>query len=88
MKRFITVCAISAAMTAGTAFAETVKVGYMTTLSGGAGIIGKQMQNAVNLAMEHKGGKLAFHFMGDVLFGSSEGLPIGNEAYTLEACAQ
>ena len=39
MKRFITVCAISAAMTAGTAFAETVKVGYMTTLSGGAGII-------------------------------------------------
>ena len=58
MKRFITVCAISAAMTAGTAFAETVKVGYMTTLSGGAGIIGKQMQNAVNLAMEHKGGKL------------------------------
>ena len=35
-----------------------VKVGYMTTLSGGAGIIGKQMQNAVNLAMEHTGGKL------------------------------
>ena len=47
MKRFVTVCAISAAMTAGTAFAETVKVGYMTTLSGKAGIIGKQMQNAV-----------------------------------------
>lgn len=40
------------------AFAETVKVGYMTTLSGSAGIIGKQMQNAVNLAMEHTGGKL------------------------------
>ena len=30
----------------------------MTTLSGGAGIIGKQMQNAVNLAMEHTNGKL------------------------------
>ena len=54
----MTICAISAAMTAGTAFAESVKIGYMTTLSGGAGIIGKQMQNAVNLAMEHKGGKL------------------------------
>ncbi len=38
--------------------ADTVKVGYMTTLSGGAGIIGKQMKNAVELAMEHKGGKL------------------------------
>ena len=58
MKKFMTICAISAAMTAGTAFAESVKIGYMTTLSGGAGIIGKQMQNAVNLAMEHKGGKL------------------------------
>lgn len=30
----------------------------MTTLSGGAGIIGKQMKNAVELALEHKGGKL------------------------------
>ncbi|MFL2841698.1 MAG: ABC transporter substrate-binding protein, partial [Candidatus Puniceispirillaceae bacterium] len=58
MKKFMTICAISAAMSAGTAFAESVKIGYMTTLSGGAGIIGKQMQNAVNLAMEHKGGKL------------------------------
>ena len=58
MKKFMTICAISAAMSAGTAFAESVKIGYMTTLSGGAGIIGKQMQNAVNLAMEHKSGKL------------------------------
>ena len=32
------------------AFADTFKVGYMTTLSGSAGIIGKQMQNGVNLA--------------------------------------
>jgi NitT/TauT family transport system permease protein len=51
MKKFMTICAISAAMTAGTAFAESVKIGYMTTLSGGAGIIGKQMQNAVNLVI-------------------------------------
>ncbi len=55
---------ITAVMTAGlcvgasVAYAETIKVGYMTTLSGGAGIIGKQMKNAVELAMEHKGGKL------------------------------
>ena len=33
-------------MGASPAIADTVKVGYMTTLSGGAGIIGKQMQNA------------------------------------------
>jgi branched-chain amino acid transport system substrate-binding protein len=37
---------------------EVVRVGYMTTLSGGAGIIGKQMQNAVELALDHKGGML------------------------------
>ena len=58
MKRFL-IAAIAAAMTmAGMANADTVKVGYMTTLSGSAGIIGKQMQNAVNLAMDHTGGKL------------------------------
>ena len=58
MKRFL-IAAIAAAMAmAGTANADTVKVGYMTTLSGSAGIIGKQMQNAVNLAMDHTGGKL------------------------------
>jgi len=55
---------ITAIMTAGffvnacAVYAETIKIGYMTTLSGGAGIIGKQMKNAVELAMEHKGGKL------------------------------
>ena len=35
---------------------DVVKIGFMTTLSGKAGIIGKQMQNAVELAFEHKGG--------------------------------
>ena len=58
MKKLATICAVTAVMASMTAGAETVKVGYMTTLSGGAGIIGKQMKNAVELAMEHKGGKL------------------------------
>ena len=57
--RKITIAALAAAaLAAGPALADTVKVGYMTTLSGSAGIIGKQMQNAVNLAMEHTGGTL------------------------------
>ena len=57
--KFITaVIAAGFVASAGMAFAETIKVGYITTLSGGAGIIGKQMKNAVELAMEHKGGKL------------------------------
>ena len=58
MKKLITICAVTAAMTVAPAMAETVKVGFMTTLSGGAGIIGKQMQNGVELAMQHKSGKL------------------------------
>ena len=59
MKKFSMAAALTATMMmAGTAQADTVKVGYMTTLSGSAGIIGKQMQNAVNLAMDHTGGKL------------------------------
>ena len=57
MKKYLSL-ALAAAMAATPALADKVKVGYMTTLSGGAGIIGKQMQNAVNLAMEHTGGTL------------------------------
>ena len=58
MKRISIVAAAAAMMMTGAVQADTIKVGYMTTLSGSAGIIGKQMQNAVNLAMEHTGGKL------------------------------
>jgi branched-chain amino acid transport system substrate-binding protein len=58
MKKVITYAAIASALSMAVAHADTVKVGYVTTLSGSAGIIGKQMQNAVELALEHKGGKL------------------------------
>ena len=58
MKTFTMAAAATAMMMAGVVQADTVKVGYMTTLSGSGGIIGKQMQNAVNLAMEHTGGTL------------------------------
>ena len=51
MKKYLSL-AVAATMAATPALADKVKVGYMTTLSGGAGIIGKQMQNAVNLAMD------------------------------------
>jgi len=60
MKTKLIAAAMSAALAAGSsaAFADTVKVGYMTTLTGGGGVIGAQMKNAVDLAMEHMGGKL------------------------------
>ena len=58
MRKMTMAAMVATALAAAPAFADTVKVGYMTTLSGSAGIIGKQMQNAVNLAMEHTGGTL------------------------------
>jgi len=38
-------------------FADTVKIGFVTTLTTPAAVIGKDMQNAVDLAVEHLGGK-------------------------------
>ena len=64
MKKIIVAVVVLAAIGIGAYFstnekkAEVVRIGYMTTLSGGAGIIGKQMKNAVELAVEHAGGKL------------------------------
>ena len=58
MKKPTLAAIVATTMMAAPAFADTVKVGYMTTLSGSGGTIGKQMQNAVNLAMEHTSGTL------------------------------
>ncbi len=44
----------------GTAHAgDTVKIGFVTTLTTPAGVIGKDMVDSVNLALEHIGGEMA-----------------------------
>ena len=62
MSKRILAVAVSLAMgwalAATPAAAEKVKVGFITTLSGGAGIIGKPMKNAFELGLEHVGGRL------------------------------
>ena len=59
MKHLVMAFAVTTLMLAGCSDEpKTVKIGFMTTLSGSAGVIGKQMQNGVNLALEHIGGKL------------------------------
>ena len=40
------------------AMAETVKIGFVTTLTGGAGAIGNDMRDAVELALDHLGRKM------------------------------
>ena len=39
--------------------AETVKIGFVTTLTGGAGAIGNDMRDAVELALDHLGRKMS-----------------------------
>lgn len=53
----LTTLALAATMLTSPALAESVKIGFVTTLTTGAAVIGKDMQNAVNLAVEHLGGK-------------------------------
>jgi len=57
-KRFLIAGLIAAALPAA-AFAQRVKIGFVTTLTTPAAVIGEDMMRAVNLAVEHLGGKMA-----------------------------
>ncbi|MFT5219366.1 MAG: branched-chain amino acid transport system substrate-binding protein [Planctomycetota bacterium] len=48
----------SAIVVTGFAQAAVVKIGFITTLTTPAGVIGEDMKNSVELAMEHIGGKM------------------------------
>lgn len=61
MKRFVA-AALSALLMSGTAGAqEPIKIGFITTLTTPAASIGNDMVDAVKLAVEHSGGKIAGH---------------------------
>lgn len=53
----ISALSLAALLAVGAVDAATVKIGFVTTLTTPAAVIGKDMENAVNLAMEHLGGK-------------------------------
>ncbi len=57
MKRLLISAAVAALITAP-AYAAEVKIGFVTTLTTGAAVIGKDIQKAVNLAVEQMGGKM------------------------------
>lgn len=58
MKRIVS-AAVAAALMSSTALAEDIKVGFVTTLTTGAAVIGNDVAAAVELAMEHIDGKMA-----------------------------
>lgn len=39
--------------------AKKIKIGFVTTLSGGAGVIGKDMRQSVEIALDHLGNKMS-----------------------------
>jgi len=56
--RVILIAFLAAVMAVGRAEAETVKIGFITTLSGPQGVIGEHMKNSVELALDHLGRKV------------------------------
>ena len=62
------------ALAASPVAAEKVKVGFIVTLTGGGGIIGKPMKNAFELGMEHVGGRLG-GMETEVIYGDDKRKP-------------
>ena len=67
MKKLL-VSLLGGTLLATSSMAADVKIGFVTTLTTPAAVIGKDMENAVNLAMEHLGGKAGSHNL-EVVFG-------------------
>ena len=59
MKKLTVLAAAASIALAAPVSADEVKIGFVTTLTTGGAVIGVDMQNAVNLAVEHLGGKMA-----------------------------
>ena len=57
-KRLIVAAALAAFVAAPVAHADTVKIGFINTFSGGLAIFGKHQKDAVELALDHLGRKL------------------------------
>jgi len=53
-----TAAALALAFAGAAGAADKIKIGFITTLSGPQGVIGKHMKDSVDLAIEHLGGKM------------------------------
>lgn len=58
-RKFLLGAAAAAIIASPAMAAENIKIGFITTLTTPAAVIGNDMKNAVNLAVEHIGGKMA-----------------------------
>jgi len=53
------IAALGLTLMASATYAADIKIGYVTTLTTPAAVLGNDMKDAVNLAVEHLGGKMA-----------------------------
>ncbi len=82
MKKILGVAAAAVLLTSSALASDgPVKIGFVTTLTTGAAVIGKDMQNAVNLAMEHLGGKAGDVEL-EVIFGDDQFAPEAGKQVT------
>ena len=58
MKGKLIAIAAAASIASTPVTAETLKIGFINTFSGGAAIYGKHMKDALELALDHKGRKI------------------------------
>ena len=58
MKKGIVAAIAACTMFATPVFAQTIKIGFVTTLTTGGAIIGNDMKKAVELAVKNIGGKM------------------------------
>src|SRR4051812_42610177 len=77
------IAAFGALAFAGSAAAQSVKIGFITTLSGPPAIIGKHMKDSVELALDHLGHKMngapVEVFYGDDQFKPEVGVQLAEE---------
>lgn len=72
---------LAATILSSPAFAESVKIGFVTTLTTGGAVIGNDMKNAVDLAMEHLGG-MAGDTQLEVIYGDDQFSPEAGKQVT------
>ena len=73
-KRLIAVVSALCVLAAPALAADKVKIGFITTLSGPAGVIGKHMKDASDLALEMLGGKVG-GLPAEIIYGDDQFKP-------------
>jgi len=74
VNRALVAVVLAAVAVAPVGAAETIKIGFITSLSGPAGIIGKHMKDSVELALDHLGRKVGGLEV-EVIYGDDQRKP-------------